>query len=77
VSASAADPAEPDLVVLAGNPTNVELAAVTAVLLGVVQERAFDRSHEDAARPSGWQLSRRPRAVSIVPGPGAWRNISA
>ena len=52
VSASAAGLGRAgQLTVLAGNPTSVELAAVTAVILGVVQERAFDRVTRGCSRP--------------------------
>lgn len=72
-------PAEPFLQVLSGNPTEEELAALTAVVLGL------GAAEPDAAMPLGTSPALDPartrrawtrrRALSLqpTPGPGSWR----
>ena len=72
-------PAEPFLQVLSGNPTEEELAALTAVVIGL------GASAPDAALPLGASPALDPartrrawtrrRALSLqpTPGPGSWR----
>lgn len=59
------------LVVVAGNPTPEELAAVTVVLELMLDEL----SHSAAMVPvrSAWQRSQRAVRTPLVPGAGAWR----
>jgi hypothetical protein len=61
----------PVLRIVAGNPTDVELAAVTAVLLA---RAASDAGAGRPRRPTGWSdLSLRLRQP-LPAGPDAWRN---
>jgi hypothetical protein len=63
----------PHLVVVRGEPTAEELAALTAVLSA---RAGAARSAEEPppARPSGWRdRSRLVRGAPPRPGPGAWR----
>ncbi|MBB5805959.1 hypothetical protein F4560_005727 [Saccharothrix ecbatanensis] len=63
----------PHLRVVRGNPDDVELAAVTAVVAGLA---ASEGPAEDKPRRSAWadksRLLRRP----LAHGPGAWRSSS-
>ncbi|OLT39763.1 acetyl-CoA carboxylase biotin carboxyl carrier protein subunit [Saccharomonospora sp. CUA-673] len=63
-------PQPPLLRVVRGEPDDVELAALTAVVAGLA---AGDSGEEPAPRRSRWAdraaLVRRP----LTPGPGAWR----
>ena len=73
--------AEPDatparISITAGNPNPAELAAISAVVEGMVEELESSRRAEKLAGPTGWERSARPVAVSIVPAHGAWRAIS-
>jgi hypothetical protein len=64
-----ADP--PALRITSGNPTEDELAAVTAVLLSLA---ATAPGAEPASRPTGWSdLTLRLRRP-LPTGPDAWRN---
>ena len=77
--AAPAVPAEPFLQVLSGNPTEEELAALTAVVIGL------GAAAPDAAQPLGASPALDPartrrawtrrRALSLqpTPGPGSWR----
>jgi hypothetical protein len=58
--------------VVSGAPTPSELAAVAAVIEGMVRESASLRRRATDAGPSNWEQSRRPVAVPIVPSRGAW-----
>jgi hypothetical protein len=58
-----------ELRILAGRPTEEELAAVTVVLLAAARSAG---EPADSVRPSRWRTSGRPR-VGGRPGPGAWR----
>jgi hypothetical protein len=73
--------AEPDATsalfsVSAGNPTAAELAAITAVVEGMVDELESSRRTAKLTGPNGWELSVRPVAVNIVPSRGAWSRFS-
>jgi uncharacterized protein (DUF1800 family) len=63
--------------VVAGNPDAAELAAVTAVLAGVLEELAADQGRRELTGPSAWQRSQRSVRSPIHPGPGSWRSFSA
>jgi hypothetical protein len=61
---------QPLLKVVAGQPSDDELAALTAVVLAL----AGDGSSEAPSRPGGWSdLSLRLRRP-LPPGPNAWRD---
>jgi hypothetical protein len=63
-------PVTPVLRIVSGNPTDAELAAVTAVLLSLAATDAAEGSN----RPTGWSdLSLRLRRP-LPAGPDAWRN---
>lgn len=66
---------QPDLRVVSKAATAEEIAAVTAVLQGALDELA---AHLDAEPPvvSAWQRSQRALRGSLRPGPGAWRGFS-
>lgn len=66
---------ETDLVVLAGNPDAQELAALTAVLAGVLDELAAEQGRRESATPSAWARSQRSMPPAIQPGVGAWRSF--
>jgi hypothetical protein len=71
------DPAvRPDIAVLAGNPDEAELAAVTAVLAEVLEELAEEQGRRDLSGVSAWDRSRRSLRTPLAPGPGAWRGFS-
>ncbi len=58
--------------VVSGQPTPTELAAVAAVIEGIVAESASSRREATDAGPGAWEQSQRPTAVPIVPSRGAW-----
>lgn len=63
---------QPDIRVLAGNPTATELAAVTAVLSAMAAEEDGKRMSAVSPVRSAWSLSQRTLRRAIVPGPGSW-----
>ncbi|MEJ1229347.1 MAG: acyl-CoA carboxylase subunit epsilon [Galbitalea sp.] len=69
-------PPRPDIAVLAGNPDDLELAAVTAVLETVLEELAEEHGRRESATPSAWERSQRTVRAPLNPGPGAWRSFS-
>jgi hypothetical protein len=76
-AAPTASAASPAFRVVAGAPTDVELAAVTAVLLATMQARA--NAAAAAPRPvrvTAWQRSQRGLRRPHVPGPGHWRGFT-
>jgi hypothetical protein len=68
--------AAPVITMLGGNPTTEELAAVTAVITGVLEELADEHSRAAAVGQSAWQRSQRPLRGRLQPGFGAWRSFS-
>jgi hypothetical protein len=70
------DVVEADLVVLSGNPDADELAAVTAVLAGVLDELAAEQGKREQAVTSAWARSQKAVRTPLTPGPGAWRSFS-
>jgi hypothetical protein len=68
---------EPDIIVVSGNPEGHEMAALTAVLSGVLEELAAERGRRELAGPSAWQRSQRSLRTPMHPGPGEWRSFSA
>ncbi|MDQ1560911.1 MAG: hypothetical protein QOE85_252 [Actinomycetota bacterium] len=70
-------PSEPDIIVVSGNPEGHEMAALTAVLSGVLEELAAERGRREVHGPSAWQRSQRSLRAPMHPGPGEWRSFSA
>ena len=64
------------ITVVSGNPTPLELAALTAVISEMLDEAGDD---DGLARPgqSAWQRSQRQLRGTLAPGYGAWRGFSA
>lgn len=70
-----ADPSAIDLRVVRGNPTDEEIAALTAVLSVAIAEQVA-RAEEIAPAPlvrSTWDRTRRNLRTGITVGPGHWR----
>jgi len=65
----------PNIHIVAGNPTPAEVAAVAAVLSGVLEE-LVDLDDATPAVPSAWARSQRPIRRPLHPGAGAWRGFS-
>jgi hypothetical protein len=73
--------AEPDATpalfsVSGGNPSPAELAAITAVVEGLVDELESSRRAATLTGPTGWERSARPVTIGIVPARGSWRSIA-
>jgi hypothetical protein len=66
-----------NLRVVSPNVTAEEIAAVTAVLQGALDELAASNGADDAPVVSAWQRSQRGLRTTLTPGPGAWRSFSA
>jgi hypothetical protein len=64
-----------DIRFLEGNPTPAEIAAVTAVLTGALEELAGEHRRRRSRGPSGWQRSQ--RGVRRPLTRGAWRTFGA
>lgn len=69
------DPAELVFVTPAVTPT--EVAAVTAVLRGLLREESDERRTAPERGQSAWQVSQRGIRAPLTPGPGCWRGFSA
>jgi hypothetical protein len=67
---------EADIEVIAGNPDAEELAAVTAVLAGVLEELAAEQGRREQAVTSAWARSQRAVRTPLTPGAGTWRSFS-
>ncbi|MEQ1736786.1 MAG: acyl-CoA carboxylase subunit epsilon [Rhodoglobus sp.] len=67
---------ESELRIVSQGITPDEIAAVSAVLAGALEELAAAQSVEDAAPISAWQNNQRPIRRPLSPGPGAWRGFS-
>jgi hypothetical protein len=80
--AAAPDPADQaptaaDVRITGGNPTDEEIAAVTAVLAALAEQRAAAVAEEGVVPPpSAWERSRRGIRGPIHVGPGRWRGFS-
>lgn len=77
VDASADGAVEAGISVLSGLPDVDEVAAVTAVLAGVLEELAEEQGRRQLAGTSAWARSQRPLRSTLVPGHGHWRGFSA
>lgn len=62
--------------VVSGDPTDAELAAVSAVLARSLEELAADIAENTAPAVSAWERSQRPIRQTIVPGTTIWRGFS-
>ncbi|MCW4457783.1 acyl-CoA carboxylase subunit epsilon [Microbacterium sp. MPKO10] len=60
-----------------GNPTEEEIAAVSAVVASAVAEVRESGLADGEATPSEWSRSQRPIRHPLTPGPGRWRNFTA
>lgn len=60
---------------LTANATAEEIAAVSAVLAGALDELAADRSTTSPAA-TAWERGRRPVRAPVTRGAGAWRSFS-
>ena len=68
---------EADVEILAGNPDATDMAAVTAVLAGVLEELAAEQGRlEQSAAPSAWERSQRAVRDPLHAQAGAWRSFS-
>lgn len=56
--------------------TPTEIAAVTAVLRGLLQEESDQLRSALPAPRSAWQVSQRSVRAPLVPGAGRWRGFS-
>jgi hypothetical protein len=66
-----------DIEILAGNPDETDLAAITAVLAGVLEELAEEQGRlQQASGQSAWERSQRAVRDPIYAQPGAWRSFS-
>jgi hypothetical protein len=65
-----------DLTVIGGNPDDADIAAITAVLAGVLDELATEQGLRDLSGPSAWARSQRTLRAPLRPGAGAWRSFS-
>ena len=70
------DVVEADLAVISGNPDAEDLAAITAVLAGVLDELAAEQGKREQAVTSAWARSQRAIRAPLTPGPGAWRSFN-
>jgi hypothetical protein len=68
------DPA-PDIRITAGQPSDDDVAAVTAVLTAALDELAGEHRRRGDGAPSAWESSR--RAIRNPLPFGAWRNFEA
>ncbi len=73
----AADDASAAFTVISGSPSPDELAAVTAVIQGLLDEQGESDARRAHAGPSGWSRSQKQLRHTLRPGFGAWRGFSA
>ncbi|MBG6106727.1 acyl-CoA carboxylase subunit epsilon [Frigoribacterium sp. CG_9.8] len=66
---------EPEFEVVAGQPTPAELAAVTAVVMSMIEDFE-DGQRTEGPLVSAWQRSQRSIRTPLSPGTGAWRSFS-
>ena len=75
--AGAGETSGADIRVVGGDPTVLEVAALTAVFAGVFEELSVQELLKSAAGPSAWQRAQRAIRQPIHTGPGQWRGFSA
>ena len=69
-------PDDLDIRIVAGSPTDAEVAAVTAVLHATLDELASDEAKRSNESVNAWQRSQRQLRSPLTAGPGAWRGFS-
>lgn len=72
---AATDVAE-NLRVLGGNPSDTELAAITAVLTGIAEELGSQLQRRPERHSTAWEAVQRPVRGRILPGITRWRGYS-
>ena len=65
-----------DIRVVRGEPTPHELAAITAVIHGMVDELAADEATRAHHAITAWQRTQHRLRSPLTPGPGAWHSFS-
>lgn len=65
-----------ELRVLSGNPTDAELAAVTAVLTATIEDERDSAGRASDPQRSAWQRAQRPIRLPLSRGVGTWRSFS-
>lgn len=65
-----------DVRILAGHPTEEEIAAATAVLAMVATDNAHTGAEPLQPAQSAWQRSQRAIRGPVEPGRGRWRSFS-
>jgi hypothetical protein len=73
---TAPDAAASAFSIVGGDPTDAEVAAVTAVLGAALEEIAAGRELETGRGTTAWQRSQRPIRRPIVRSHDAWRGFS-
>jgi hypothetical protein len=59
-----------------GNPSALEIAATTAVLVGVLEELSGHEESTSAPVQSAWDRNSRAIRMPLHPAAGAWRSFS-
>ncbi len=67
---------DPDLRIVSAGAQPDEVAAVTAVLRGALDELAAGLEVDGEPTVSAWRRSQRPIRAPITPGRGAWRSFA-
>jgi hypothetical protein len=65
----------PDIRIVSGDPDDVEMAALTAVLAGVLEELAALRQAQKDTGPTAWQRSQRTLRTPLHAGHGRWNGF--
>jgi hypothetical protein len=65
----------PEIRILGGNPSDEDIAAVTAVLTAALEELAGESRRRGDQRPTAWQASQRDIRTPLPI--GAWRDFRA
>ena len=66
---------DPELRIVSRNVTADEVAAVTAVLHGALEELAASEEANAGRRVSAWERSQRAVRGTLSPGAGKWRSF--
>jgi hypothetical protein len=73
--ATASEQPAPEIRFLGGQPSTAEIAAVTAVLSGALDELAGESRRSRERGLSAWQVSQRPIRRQLPR--GAWRSVDS
>jgi hypothetical protein len=65
----------PDIRITGGDPSDEEIAALTAVLTAALDELAGENRRRQRLTPTGWERSQ--RAVRTPLTPGTWQSFGA